>query len=85
MVKTPRSTALTDVLARPSILLLTLGNASDVTTAPAMLAEATGRIRRLSADEGYDADWLRTDLRNSGVVPVIPGKRGRKRRIRHDR
>ena len=50
-----------------------------------MLAEAPGRIRRLSADKGYDADWLRTNLRNSGITPVIPGKRGRKRRIRHDR
>ena len=50
-----------------------------------MLAEAPGWIRRLSADKGYDADWLRTDLRNSGVTPVIPGKRGRKRRIRHDK
>jgi transposase len=50
-----------------------------------VLAEAPGRIRRLSADKGYDADWLRTNLRNSGVTPVIPGKRGRKRRIHHDR
>ena len=56
-----------------------------MTTAPAVLAEAPGRIRRLSADKGYDADGLRTDLRNSGITPVIPGKRGRKRRIRHDR
>ena len=77
--------ALTDVLGRPGVLLLTPGNVSDVTTAPAMLAEAPGRIRRLSADKGYDADWLRTDLRNSGVAPVIPGKRGRKRRIHHDK
>lgn len=50
-----------------------------------MLAEVPGRIRRLSADKGYDADWLRTDLRRNGITPVIPGKRGRKRRIRHDR
>ena len=49
-----------------------------------MLAEAPGRIRRLSADKGYDADWLRTDLRRNGITPVIPGKRGRKRRIHHD-
>ena len=30
-------------------------------------------------------DWLRTDLREAGITPVIPGKRGRKRRIRHDK
>lgn len=76
---------LIDVLGRPGVLLLTPGNASDVTTVPVVLAEAPGRIRRLSADKGYDADWLRTDLRNSGVAPVIPGKRGRKRRIHHDK
>ena len=38
----------------------------------------------LGADKGYDADWLRTDLREAGITPVIPGKRGRKRKIRHD-
>lgn len=28
--------------------------------------------------------WLREDLRASGITLVIPGKRGRKRKIRHD-
>jgi transposase len=37
------------------------------------------------ADKGYDADWLRADLRKSGITPVIPGKRGRKRKIRPDK
>ena len=55
-----------------------------MTSAPAVLAEAPGRIRRLAADKGYDADWLRADLRAKSITPVIPGKRGRKRRIRHD-
>ena len=50
-----------------------------------MLAAAPGRIRRLLADKGYDADWLRADLRTSGIVPVIPGTRSRKRPIRHDK
>ena len=50
-----------------------------------MLAEAPGRIRRLTADKGYDADWLRTDLREKGITPIIPGKRGRKRKIRYDK
>ena len=50
-----------------------------------MLAEAPGRIRRLTADKGYDADWLRTDLREKSITPIIPGKRGRKRKIRHDK
>lgn len=50
-----------------------------------MRAEAPGRIRPLSADKGYDADWLRTDLRENGTAPVIPGTRDRMRRIRHAR
>ena len=83
--QTTKIHALTDVLGRPGALLLTPGNASDITTAPAVLAEAPGRIRRLAADKGYDADWLRADLREKGITPIIPGKRGRKRKIRHDR
>lgn len=83
--QTTKIHVLTDVLGRPGVLLLTPGNASDVTTAPAVLAAAPGRIRRLAADKGYDADWLRTDLQGNGITPIIPGKRGRKRKIRHDK
>ena len=34
-------------MGRPAVLLLTPGNASDVRTAPDVLAEAPGRIRRV--------------------------------------
>ena len=50
-----------------------------------MLAQAPGRIRRLAADKGYDAGWLRAELRAKSITPIIPGKRGRKKRIRHDK
>lgn len=50
-----------------------------------MLAAAPGRIRRLLAVKGYNADWLRADLREAGTVTVIPGTRSRKRPIRHDK
>jgi len=76
---------LVDVLGRPGVLRLTPGNASDVRTAPAVLAEASGRIRRLIADKGCDADWLRADLREKGITPVIPGTWARKRKIHHDK
>ena len=76
---------LSDTLGRPAVVHLTPGNASDVRTAPAVLAATPGRIRRLLADKGYDADWLRTDLRKAGIVPVIPGTRSRKRPICHDK
>ena len=39
----------------------------------------------LLAEKDYDADWLRTDLRKSGTVPVITGTRSRKRPIRYDK
>jgi len=67
---------------RPVVIHLTAGNASDVTTAPEVLAAAPGRVHRLIADKGYDADWLRADLRAQGTTAVIPGTRARKRRLR---
>ncbi len=42
-------------------------------------------MRYLLADKGYDADHLRRWLREAGAVPVIPGRRNRKRLIRHDK
>lgn len=41
-------------------------------------------MKRLVADRGYDSDRLRATLRSCGTTPVIPGRRNRKRRIRHD-
>jgi transposase len=35
------------------------------------------------ADRGYDADHFRQALRGNGTKPVIPGRRNRKRPIRH--
>ncbi len=63
---------------------LTPGNASDVTTAPDVLAAAPGRFKRLLADRGYDANHLRRDLKAGGTKPVIPSTRSRRRPIRHD-
>ena len=64
--------------------MLTAGNVSDVKAAPALL-ERAGRMRYLLADKGYDADRLRRSLREVGTVPVIPGRRNRKRAIRYDK
>ncbi|APH52554.1 Transposase [Granulibacter bethesdensis] len=76
--------ALTDVIGRPYALMLTAGNVSDVKAAPALL-ERAGRMRYLLADKGYDADRLRRSLRDVGAIPVIPGRRNRKRTIRYDK
>jgi transposase len=83
--QTTKVHVLTDVLGRPAVIHLTPGNASDVKTAPAVIADAPGRLKRLVADRGYDAGALRRCLRASGTTPVIPGRRNRKRPIRHDR
>lgn len=83
--QTTKIHALIDVLGRPGVLLLAPGNASDVRTAPEVLAKAHGRIRRPSADKGYDADRLRVGLRDKGITLIIARKRGRKRKIRHDK
>ena len=72
-------------MGRPAVFLLPPGNASDVKTAPDGLAEAPGRIRRLNADKGYDANRLRQDLRERNTTPTISGTRARKRKIRLDK
>jgi transposase len=83
--RTTKLHVITDVLGRPAVIHLTPGNASDVRAAPEVIAAAPGPLRRLVADRGYDADALRRDLRSAGTAPVIPGRRTRKRPIRHDR
>ena len=62
--------------------MLTAGNVSDVKAAPALL-ERAGRMRHLLADKGYNAGRLRRSLRDAGTVPVLPGRRNRKRTIRY--
>ncbi|SFV15114.1 Transposase [Methylobacterium sp. 174MFSha1.1] len=76
---------LTDVIGRPGVIHPTPGNASVVKTTPAVLEKAPARARQLIADKGYDADWLRQDLREHGISVIIPGTRARKRKIRLDK
>jgi transposase len=56
-----------------------------VKAAPELLARLGARTRYLLADKGYDADALRRSLRQAGAVPVIPGRRSRKRAVRYDK
>jgi transposase len=41
-------------------------------------------MKRVIADRGYDANHLRATLRDQGTIPVIPGRRNRKRPIQYD-
>ena len=52
--------------------------------APALL-ERAGPMRYLLGDKGYDADRLRRLTRKAGAIPVIPGRRNRRRTIRYDK
>ena len=65
------------------MIRLTPGNVSDICVADELI-EAAGPVRRVIADRGYDANRLRCTLRSMGTVPIIPGRRSRKRPIRLD-
>jgi len=44
----------------------------------------TAGMKRLITDRGYDANSIRTTLRQQNTIPVIPGRKNRKRAIRYD-
>src|ERR671913_431703 len=79
--RTTKIHILTDVLGRPVVVHLTPGNASDVRTAPEVISAAPGRLKRLVADRGYDANHLWRNLRAARTTPVIPSTRSRRRPI----
>jgi transposase len=66
------------------VLLLTEGQMSDHKGAALML-DALPSARVLIGDKGYDSDRFRQALTARGIEPCIPSRRGRKRRIPHDR
>ena len=82
--QTTKIHALTDLLGRPAVLILTPGNISDIAVA-GKLIKAAGHVQRLIADKGYDADALRAQLRAVRTMPIIPGRRNRKKAIRYDK
>ena len=79
---TTKVRALTDVIA-PLCVDADGGQRCDVKTALRSSKQA-GRMRYLLADKDCDADQLRRSLRDAGAVPVIPGRRSRKR-ARYDK
>jgi transposase len=73
---------LADALGRPLRVILTPGQAHDVTAAPALLdgVEAGSVI----ADRGYDTNEVRSIIADAGMQAVIPSRRSRKTPIPHD-
>jgi transposase len=66
-------------------LLISPGNTSDMTMAPALINAAKGRFDRLIADRGYDSNAIRDAIARQGAETVIPSTRSRKTPIPHDR
>ncbi len=81
--RTTKFHALVDVLGRPLRLVLTPGNTSDVKGADLLIGETVG-MKRVIAERGDDANRIRAALREQGTIPVIPGRRNRKRPTEYD-
>ena len=70
-----------DAKGRPVRLLISPGNDHDVTCAAALL-EGLDRRAVVIADKGYDADSVRSCIRDQGAIPNIPNRSNRKRKFR---
>ena len=65
--------------------MISPGNSSDMTMAPALIEAARGRFDRLLADRGYDSNAIRAAIAAQGAEVVIPPTRSRKTDIPYDR
>src|SRR5471030_500014 len=62
---------------------LTGGNVSDITVAHSLFADVYGCY--VAEDMGYDSDAHRDFLRSQNNIPVIPGRKNRKVKIKYDK
>ena len=69
--------ALTDKNGLPVRLMITPGQAHDITVAAELLT-GLSQGQTLLADKAYDADWLRQQMKDQGAVANIPNKSNRK-------
>lgn len=76
---------MTDAAGRPRILMISPGNTSDMTMAPALIEAARGRFDSLLADRGYDSNAIRAAIASQDAEVVIPATRSRKVDIPYDR
>ncbi len=73
-----------DGRGRPLTVFLSPGRMSGAKGALVLLAEMP-RAKRLLGDKGYDADWLRDELKARGVRVCSPARSRRKRPTSHTR
>jgi transposase len=70
-----------DAKGRPVRLLISPGNEHDVNAAEALL-DGLERRAVVIADKGYDADRVRSCIRDHGAIPNIPNRSNRKKKFR---
>ena len=63
---------------RPVRLVLTGGQCHDMVQAETLLEDLSPK--NVIGDKGYDSDPLRDKIRRRGATPVIPARRGTRRR-----
>ena len=73
-----------DGRGRPLTFFLSPGQMSDAKGAFVLLVEMRP-AKKLIGDKGYDADWLRDELKARGVRVCIPARSGRNRPASHNR
>ncbi len=76
--------AVTDAKGRPIRFFISAGQVSDYTGAAALLGSLP-KADWFLADRGYDADWLRKALQDSGITACIPGRKSRKKTVKYDK
>ena len=70
-----------DAQGRPVRLLISPGNDHDITCAKALL-EGLEEGAVVIADKGYDADSVRSCIRDQSAIPNIPNRATRKKKYR---
>ena len=70
-----------DGRGRPLTFFLSPGQMSDARGALVLLGELPA-AKRILGDKGYDADWLREELKGRGLRICIPARRRRRRNKR---
>ena len=73
-----------DGRGRPLSFFFSPGQISDARGAIVLLADLPA-AKRILGDRGYDADWLREELKGRGLRICIPARRGRRRPASHNK
>lgn len=76
--RTGKIHGLTDAAGRPRVLLISPGNTSGMTMAPALIKAARVRFGKLITDRGYDSNAIRAAIAQQDADVVIQSTRSRK-------